>query len=49
MSIAAIIDTRIILLFIAAIPVLIEQAGCISAPFPSRGLTSETGPKADIP
>jgi hypothetical protein len=43
MTVAAIIDNRITPLFIAAIRVLIEQGGCISAAFLSRGATSEVG------
>jgi hypothetical protein len=37
MTIAAIIDNRTTPLFIAAIRVLIEQRGCVSAAFLSRG------------
>jgi len=46
MTVAAIIDNRITPLFIAAIRVLIEQGGCISAAFLSRGATSEMGQNA---
>src|SRR5258707_6494414 len=46
MTVAAIIDNRITPLFIAAMRVLIEQGGCISAAFLSRGATSEMGQKA---
>jgi len=46
MTIAAIIDNRTTPLFIAAIRVLIEQRGCISAAFLSRERDFRNGSKA---
>jgi hypothetical protein len=48
MTIAAIIDNRTTPLFIAAIRVLIEQRGCISAAFLSRERDFRNGSKGDI-